>query len=58
MQKLKREGDIRGNQDANISSLCSWEQEHSYKQQRKKMHFFVSAIPAFNLGTQQHEIFI
>jgi hypothetical protein len=25
--------------DPNISSLCSWEQEHSYKQQRREMHY-------------------
>jgi hypothetical protein len=25
--------------DPNISSLCSWEQEHSYKQQKKEMHY-------------------
>ncbi len=40
--------------DPNISSRCSWEQEHSYK---KGDTFFVYAIPAPEHGTQ-HEILI
>jgi len=30
---------LRVTKDPNISSLCSWEEEYSYKQQRREMHF-------------------
>ncbi len=38
MEKLKCEGNIGITKDPNISSLCLWEQKHSYKQQGREMH--------------------
>jgi hypothetical protein len=48
---------LKVTKDPNISSPFPWEQEHSYKQQRREMHS-MDVVLAPDLGMQQHEILI
>ncbi len=48
MQKIKREGDIKGNQGS--KNFKQWDQEHSCKQQRREMHFLCMPFQPLILG--------
>ncbi len=50
MQKLKHEGDIGGNQGSKHLKSLLWEQKHSYKQQKKEMHYLCMPFQPLILG--------
>jgi hypothetical protein len=56
MQKLKREGDIGGNQGSKDFKLLFIGAKTFIQATKKGDAFFVYVILAFNLGTQQYEI--
>jgi hypothetical protein len=56
MQKFKREGDIRGNQRSKHFKPLFMGARTFIQATKKGDTFFVYAILALDLGTQQHEI--